>query len=117
MPRHIDELGHVNNVVYLQWVQDTAGAHWFHASSEKEQQLYRWVVLRHEIDYIKPSFENDELTGQTWVEKMEGVKSIRRVDILRDGQVLVSARTVWVMLSAETGKLTRIPSALASRFL
>lgn len=114
---HIDTLKHVNNIMYIQWVQDTAGAHWKHTASEEEQQQYRWVVLRHEVDYLKPAFKGEQLTGHTWVEKMEGVKSFRHVEIRRGAEVLVKAVTTWVMINAENGRPTRVPKEMAKKFL
>lgn len=115
--QNIDALNHVNNVVYVQWVQDTAAAHWLSTASPGEKQQYRWVVLRHEIDYLKPAFMGDELKGYTWVEKMSGVKSFRHVEIRRGTEVLVKALTTWVMLSAENSRPARIPVEMAARYL
>ncbi len=114
---HIDSLGHVNNVVYLQWVQETAAAHWRHATTPAEQQQYRWVVLRHEIDYIKPVLADDQICGHTWVDRMDGVKSHRRVEIMRANETVAKALTVWVMISAKDGRPQRIPDELAAKFL
>ncbi len=66
-PADIDQLGHVNNVVYLRWVQDAAVAHWVAAASEAEQRSYLWVVTRHEIDYKRPAFAGDTIVARTWV--------------------------------------------------
>ena len=48
----IDDMNHVNNVVYLRWVQDAAAAHWDAIASEELKNKYAWVVLRHEIGLI-----------------------------------------------------------------
>ena len=62
----IDEQGHVNNVAYLKWIQDIAVAHWRHSASEEQLAKYSWVTVRHEVDYKKQAFENEEITGTTW---------------------------------------------------
>lgn len=116
-PTDIDAMGHVNNVVYLQWVQDAAAAHWqAHASAELQQQ-YNWVVLRHEIDYQRPAFLNDHLEARTWVQSYAGVRSVRVVQIVRtpDQQVLAEARTTWCLVAA-TGRPVRINEAIMQVF-
>ncbi|MFN8340435.1 MAG: thioesterase family protein [Cyclobacteriaceae bacterium] len=116
-PGDIDELRHVNNVVYLQWVQDIAAAHWNHIASEAIRQQFVWVARRHEIDYLLPSFEGDTLTLQTWVESWGGVSCIRCVQIMRDTKLVVEAKTVWCMLDASTMRLRRIEDPIAATWL
>jgi len=113
----IDDLNHVNNVVYLQWVQDTAGDHWHNLAPENYQKDFRWVVLRHEIEYYKAAVRGDQLRACTWVEGMEGVKSLRRVDIFKGDQLLASALTTWVMIKATNGRPARVSQELADIFL
>ena len=78
---HIDVLNHVNNIVYLQWVNDASEKHWAILSNDEINSKYFWVCLRHEIDYIGQAFLGDEITIQTWVGESKGVKSIRYVNI------------------------------------
>ena len=106
-PSDIDELGHVNNVVYLRWVQQVASAHW-ESRMPVSAGGYLWVVLRHEIDYLRPALLNDKLTGLTWVIKMEGVKSTRIVKFIANGYDIAQAKTVWCSLDASTMKPKRI---------
>ncbi len=77
----IDELGHVNNVVYVRWVQEVAAAHWDSLASSEIKQKYVWVVLRHEIDYLSAAFEDDSITATTWVGESNGARSERFVQI------------------------------------
>ena len=70
----IDEMGHVNNVVYVRWVQEVAAAHWHALASAELKAKYAWVVLRHEIDYKNPAFLHDEVTGYTWVGEHHGAR-------------------------------------------
>lgn len=106
----IDELGHVNNVVYLRWVQEVATAHWHHAASEELQNRYFWVVLRHEIDYKHPAFLTDKIMGYTWVGMHQGAKFERFVSLYRAGsdQLLASAKTTWCLLDAQSMRPKRI---------
>jgi acyl-CoA thioester hydrolase len=105
----IDELNHVNNVVYLRWVQDAAAAHWNELASDDIKSNLVWVVMRHEIDYFKSAIPGDEIEAVTWVGEHEGSRSIRYVQIFRRGGVLLAqAKTTWCMLDAKTLRPKRI---------
>lgn len=115
---HLDEMNHVNNVQYLQWVQDIAKAHWEHRSKSEWQEQYAWVALNHFIEYKKPAFLDDELILQTYVEEFNGVKSIRVVKFLnrQTKQLLAQARTEWCLLSRQSMRPTRVTELLAEKF-
>ena len=74
-PNDFDQMGHVNNVVYLQWVQDVAEAHWKSISDDDLLNEFVWVALRHEIDYLKEIKPEETIIAETVVKSMEGVKS------------------------------------------
>lgn len=105
-----DELGHVNNVVYLRWVQDAATAHWRAAATPTQQEALAWVALRHEIDYKQAALPGDAIVASTWVGNADAVRFERFVEILRasDRRVLARARTLWVPISRASGKVTRV---------
>ena len=105
---HIDELNHVNNVVYLQWVNDASEKHWSILSNDAINAKYFWVCLRHEIDYIGQAFLEDEITIQTWVGNSKGVKSVRYVNIFKDNNLLCQAVSTWCLFDVKTSKPTRI---------
>ncbi len=109
-PEDFDELGHVNNVVYLRWAQDVAIAHWQSAATPAQRELLAWVAHRHEIDYKAPALPGDAIIASTWVGNAEAVRFERFVEILRerDRQVLATARTVWVPIARATGRVTRV---------
>ncbi len=117
-PDDIDQLGHVNNVVYLRWVQDAAIAHWSATAPAGDQASLRWVVLRHEIDYKRPAFLGDEITARTWVGSATRHAFERHTELLRksDGLMLARARTVWCPIDAETGKATDVSAEVRSLF-
>ena len=115
-PGDIDEQGHVNNVAYLRWIQDVAAAHWFQSATEEQQARFAWVVVRHEIDYKKQAFENEELTVTTCVGEWSKVTCERFTEITRGDDVLVKGRTVWCVLDRETAKPARIASDLIEQF-
>ena len=106
----IDNLGHVNNVVYVRWVQDVAAAHWQKVASSELLQKFAWVVLRHEIDYKNSAFLNDTAIGSTWVGQANGARFERFVKLVRkaDNKVLAEAKTMWCMLDARSMKPVRI---------
>ncbi|WP_075342329.1 acyl-CoA thioesterase [Tenacibaculum agarivorans] len=104
----IDDLDHVNNVVYLQWVQDIATLHWQHLTKNSDAKDLIWVVLRHEIDYLGQATLNEKITLKTWVGETKGVKSIRHVEIFKEDKLLVKAQTTWCLLNNKTLRPTRI---------
>jgi len=116
-PEDIDVLGHVNNVAYLRWIQDAAVAHWqARASAEAQADLF-WVVARHEIDYKRPAFPDDDIVARTWVGRATRRAFDRHTEIVRaDGKVLVQARTVWVPVDPETMKPTDVSQEVRERF-
>jgi acyl-CoA thioester hydrolase len=104
----IDEMNHVNNVVYVRWVQEVAAGHWLSMASADLHEKYSWMLLRHEIDYLGQSFLGDTLTGTTWVGEAKGATFERFVDLSKEGKVITKSRTVWALLDAKTLKPRRI---------
>ena len=117
-PDDIDQLGHVNNVVYLRWVQDAAVAHWRAAAAPEDQQSLFWVVVRHEIDYRRPVFLDDPITAETWVGTVVDRNFERHTEIRRgsDGKILARARTLWCPMDRATGRPTTVRDAVRERF-
>mgnify|MGYP005991802601 FL=1 len=108
----IDSLNHVNNVVYVQWIQDISTKHWYDLTKNKPDINFVWVVTRHEIDYKGQALLGDTITFKTWVGETKGVTSIRHVEILKDNVLIVKAQTVWCMLHAETLRPARITESV-----
>lgn len=106
----IDALNHVNNIVYLQWVQDVASGHWNKVAPTALRNQCMWVVLRHEIDYLAPAVQGDRIEATTWVDAPSGPRQLRHVSIQRvsDNKVLAHAKSTWCLLDPETGKPKRI---------
>ena len=104
----IDDLNHVNNVVYLQWVNDVSSLHWNTIATKSLKEKYVWVAIRHEIDYLQSAMLNDKLEIHTWIESLKGVKSIRIVHVYRGDTLLAKSKTTWCLLDAKTNKITRI---------
>ncbi|MBC2776684.1 acyl-CoA thioesterase [Parasphingopyxis marina] len=118
-PEHIDELGHVNNAVWVQWIQELAVAHWNAVSDPAHVAAYIWVVTRHEIDYLRPALEGETVTGTTWIE--EGPKGARFDRYMEftggDGKPRIRAKTTWAMIDRASGKPLRVPPEVAAPFL
>lgn len=114
----VDELGHVNNVVYLRWVQDVAVAHWRAAATPEQQAALVWVVVRHEIDYRRPALPEDEILLRTWVGVASRRAFERHTEILRasDETLLARARTLWCPLDAITFKVAEVGPDVRARF-
>ena len=104
----IDGLNHVNNVVYLQWVNDISEKHWNVLAGKEIKEKYLWVVLRHELDYMNQAFLGDEITVITWVGESSGVKSIRYVHVYKGETILLKAKSTWCLLEVKTLRPTRI---------
>ncbi len=117
--RHIDEMGHVNNAVWVQWIQDMATAHWDAVARPEDREQYVWLVVRHEIDYRGNIDLGQSVEGTTWIEGgARGAKSLRRVDF-RDaaGRVIVSAATTWAMLDRTSGRPARVRPEVIAPFV
>jgi acyl-CoA thioester hydrolase len=113
----IDELGHVNNAVWVRWVQDLATAHWALAASAEQAAAYVWVVVRHEVDYMGNLAEGESVEARTWVaSEAVGAKFDRFAEFSKNGRVIVRARTTWAILSRESLRPLRVPKEVVARF-
>jgi acyl-CoA thioester hydrolase len=117
-PADIDALGHVNNVVYLRWVQEAAAAHWRSAATAAQQAEVLWVVLRHEIDYKHPARLEDGIVARTWVGTATRHAFERHTEILRarDRRPLARARTLWCPIDPASGRPMRVGDDVRERF-
>lgn len=117
-PEDIDELSHVNNAVWVRWIQDMATAHWSATAAPEHVDAYIWVVTRHEIDYRGNVGEGETVTAETFIpEGPTGARFDRRVDFRNaTGKVIVSAKTTWAIIDRPTGRLVRVPKEVAEPF-
>ena len=118
-PEHIDELGHVNNAVWVQWIQEIAVAHWRSIAPPEHDDAYFWVVVRHEIDYLRAAFEGDRVTAKTWVgDAPKGARFDRFVEMAgNDGRPCIRARTHWAIIDKASGRAIRVPPEVIAPFL
>jgi acyl-CoA thioester hydrolase len=118
-PEHIDVLGHVNNAVWVRWMEAIATAHWDAVALPEHRAAYVWVVTRHEIDYRGNVAAGETVTAETFIpDAPSGARFDRRVDFRNAaGKVIVSARTTWAMIDSASGRLMRVPPEVTARFL
>ena len=118
-PDDIDELGHVNNAVWVRWIQDMATAHWYAVAPAEYVDAYIWVVVRHEIDYLRAVLPGETVIGLTWVqEPPRGARFDRHMEFSgADGKVRVKAKTTWAIIDKATGRPLRVPPEVAAPFL
>jgi acyl-CoA thioester hydrolase len=118
-PTDIDELGHVNNAVWVRWIQDMATSHWQAVAAPAHIAAYYWVVTRHEIDYRGNIAAGESVTASTWIEREpKGAQFDRRVDFVdATGKVIVRANTTWAMIDKATGRLVRVRPEVSAPFM
>jgi acyl-CoA thioester hydrolase len=116
---HIDELQHVNNAVWLLWLQDIAAAHWYATARPEDRDRLVGIVLKHEIDYRANVGAGAEIVAETWIDgPPSGIRCIRKARFTdEEGQLLVSATSQWGMLDRQTGRLARVTNDIVAPFL
>jgi acyl-CoA thioester hydrolase len=116
----VDENGHVNNVMYVQWMQDAAIRHYEAISGTQPTQAIgaTWVVRSHKIEYLSPAYAGERIRVLTWVANMRRVRSLRRYRFIRvaDEQLLVRGETDWVFLDVKTGRPRAVPPEVTDLF-
>ena len=119
-PEAIDVNGHVNNVVYVQWMQDVAVQHADAAGCTDATQRIgaMWVARSHKIEYLSPAFAGDQITALTWVVNLRRVRTLRRYRFVRtdDGTVLAKGETEWVLVDAQSGRPRSIPDEVRGAY-
>lgn len=116
----VDQNGHVNNVAYIQWMQDAAVCHSDAAGCTKAtfEMGSTWVIRSHRIEYRRPAFADDHIVVLTWVSNFRKARSLRKYKFLRatDGVVLAKGETDWVFVDAKSGRPRAIPDHVAGAF-
>lgn len=118
-PDDIDELGHVNNAVWVKWIQDVAGAHWMAGAPEDAKANTIWVVVRHEVDYLRFLLPGESVTARTWIpDPPKGAKFDRLIEFVGEsGKVHVRSRSTWAMLDRTTGRPLRVSPDIIAAFM
>jgi|TARA_B110000444_G_scaffold254704_1_gene287679 acyl-CoA thioester hydrolase len=114
----LDDLNHVNNVIYIHWVQEIAKIHWESLVSNEIINNYYWVLLEHQIKYFHPAFLGDNIKIKTYIEKTGGIKSTRIVEICNadTNKLLVKSKTLWCLINAKSNKPNRITDEIREAF-
>jgi acyl-CoA thioester hydrolase len=116
----VDRNRHVNNVAYLQWMQDAATQHAADSGCTRITQASgaTWVVRTHRIEYLAPAFAGDAIVVRTWIANLRKVRSLRRYQIIRatDATVLAEGATDWVFVDAASGRPRAIPKEIVDAF-
>jgi acyl-CoA thioester hydrolase len=118
LPQDIDQFDHVNNVVYVRWVQEVSTAHWNSAATDAQKEAIGWVVVRHEIDYLRSARLCDEIIARTWVGSADKNIFERHTELLRSGdlKVLARARSLWCPIDLHSRKPVRVGPDVHERF-
>ena len=114
----IDEYGHVNNVIYVQWMQDAATRHPQAIPEFKQPENTGWFAREHRIEYLSPAFEGDEIEVRTWIADMKRVRAQRKYEFTRkaDNKVIARGETQWIFVELSSGRPIPIPEDLAVLF-
>lgn len=118
-PEHLDDVNHVNNVIYVQWMQDIATMHWQAYATPELLNEVAWLVRRHEIDYHNQAFLGDELEVATWTGEYTNITWKRHYEIIRpsDGKKIISALSTWIPINRATQKPRRIDEAMINWYM
>jgi acyl-CoA thioester hydrolase len=118
-PAHIDVLGHVNNVVWVQWMEDIATAHWEAVAPADHKAAYIWVVVRHEVDYRGNIRLGESVCAETFIpDGPVGARFVRHFRFTdAHGKAIVTARTTWALIARASGRLIRVPPEVAAPFM
>lgn len=115
----IDELGHVNNAVWVKWIQEISVGHWMSVAPAEHRDAYFWVITRHEVDYRGNVSEGETVTAETWIpEPPRGARFDRHMRFTGpDGKVKVESKTTWAIIDRATNRIVRVPPELVAMFL
>jgi len=116
-PGDIDFMGHVNNSVYLKWVQEAVVAYWERVAPAEAVTKHLWVALKHEITYRRPAFLEDHIVASVVAESVQGARAFFSTMITRGGVVLAEVKSSWCCLDAATLRPARLARDVVRRFV
>ena len=111
----IDHMGHVNNAVYLKWVQAAVVGHWAKLATPQEYAEHLWIALRHEIDYRKPAFVDDNIVANVVLDSVRGARAWYSTFVMRGEEVIAEVKSTWCCIDAETKTPVRIARDIVTR--
>ncbi|HEY0011374.1 MAG TPA: thioesterase family protein [Allosphingosinicella sp.] len=113
----IDHMGHVNNSVYLKWVQDAVVEYWERAAPAEAVARHLWVALKHEITYRRPTFLDDVVVADVLADKVEGARAFFTTIVRRGEDVLAEVKSCWCCLDVATKRPVRLARDVVDRFV
>ena len=113
----IDHMGHVNNSVYLKWVQEAVVEFWEKVAPPEAVARHLWIALSHEIQYRRPTFINDLVVADVIAERVVGAKAFFTTVFKRGEEVLAEVKSQWCCLDAVTKRPARLARDIAAKFL
>ena len=116
-PADIDHMGHVNNAVYLKWVQEAVVDYWRSVAPPNAVAQHMWVALKHEITYLRPTFLQDIVVAEVIAEKVEGARAMFTTVLRRGEEVLSEIKSSWCCLDAVTHRPARLAREVVGRFI
>ncbi|MBR0552449.1 acyl-CoA thioesterase [Stakelama marina] len=116
-PADIDHMGHVNNAVYLNWVQEAVVSYWEKVAPAEAVARHLWVALKHEITYRRPAFLEDDVIATVVAERVNGARAFFRTLIKRGEDVLAEVQSTWCALDAKTMRPIRVAQDISRRFV
>lgn len=116
-PSDIDHMGHVNNAVYLRWVQDAVVRYWTETAPPEAVAAHLWVALKHEITYRAPAFLDDHVIAGVVADSVQGARAFFTTMICRGEQVLAEVKSSWCCLDAATLRPARLAKDVVARFI
>jgi acyl-CoA thioester hydrolase len=116
-PADIDHMGHVNNSVYLKWVQDAVIDYWQSVAPPDAVARHLWVALKHEITFRKPTFLQDVVVAEVIAEKVEGARAYFTTVVRRGQDVLSEVKSTWCCLDATSLRPARLAREVIGRFV
>jgi acyl-CoA thioester hydrolase len=116
-PSNIDHMGHVNNAVYLTWVQEAVVRYWEAVAPSDAVAKHLWVALKHEISYLRPAFLTDNLVAEVLAESTRGARAFFSTVIRRGQQVVAEVKSSWCCLDAATKRPARLGRDVIELFL
>ena len=116
-PADIDHMGHVNNSVYLKWVQEAVVRYWEKVAPSDAVAKHLWVALKHEIEFRRPTFLEDVVVADVIAERVQGAKALFTTVIRRGETVLAEVKSTWCCLDATSMRPARLAQDVVSRFI
>jgi acyl-CoA thioester hydrolase len=113
-PADIDHMGHVNNAVYLRWIQEVVIAFWQSRAPTEAVPQYLWIALEHTIRYLRPGFLGDPLRAEMVAERTAGARAYFSARVMNGATVLAEISSCWCALDSATQRPRRIAAEVVA---